>query len=282
MATGTAERDARAARRGALSAESRGPFRWLVRAGFYSRGLTYGLIGILTFALAVGAGTSKTAPNQQGALQLVNQAPLGGVALAVIAVGLLCYALWKLSQAALGHGPEGGGGDDAKDRVFNFFGGLAYVLFFVVALRVLLGGSGSGSGAPRHATAGVLGWPGGPALVGIAGAVMIGISAYQIYDGLSGGFADEVKTGQMGRDERRTFLLLGRVGLTARAGVFALVGYFLIRAAIAFEPGKAVGVDGALARVHRQPYGPWLLGLVAAGLVVFAVYSCLEGRYRRL
>ena len=40
--------------------------------------------------------------------------------------------------------------------MFNFFGGLAYVLFFVVALRVLLGGSGSGSGAPRHATAGVL------------------------------------------------------------------------------------------------------------------------------
>ncbi len=72
------------------------------------------------------------------------------------------------------------------------------------------------------------------------------------------------------------------MGLIARAAVFALIGYFLIRTAIEFDASKAIGVDGALAEVHHQPRGPWLLGLVAAGLLTFAVFSVLEGRYRRL
>jgi hypothetical protein len=86
----------------------------------------------------------------------------------------------------------------------------------------------------------------------------------------------------MGSAERRLFMLLGYVGLAARAVVFGLVGYFLLRTAIDFDPAKAVGVDGALARLHHQPLGPEALGLVAAGLLVFSAFSLLEARYRRL
>jgi hypothetical protein len=77
-------------------------------------------------------------------------------------------------------------------------------------------------------------------------------------------------------------MVSGRIGLTARALVFALVGYFLLRTAIDYDPNRAVGVDGALASLHREPLGQWLLGLVAVGLVTFAVYSLLEAAYRRL
>ena len=86
----------------------------------------------------------------------------------------------------------------------------------------------------------------------------------------------------MGAKERRLFMLLGRVGLTARAVVFAIVGYFLVRTASDYNPSSAVGIDGALARLHDEPLGPWLLGLVAAGLLTFAVFSLLEARHRRL
>ena len=71
-------------------------------------------------------------------------------------------------------------------------------------------------------------------------------------------------------------------GLVARAAVFTLIGYFLIRTAIEFDASKAIGVDGALAKVNDQPLGPWLLGFVGAGLLIFAAFSFLEGRYRRL
>jgi hypothetical protein len=86
----------------------------------------------------------------------------------------------------------------------------------------------------------------------------------------------------MSSHERRLFMVFGRVGLTARALVFALIGYFLLRTAIKFNPEDAIGVDGALARLHHEPLGRWLLGLTAAGLITFAAFSLIEARYRLL
>lgn len=264
------------------AAEGSRPFRWLVRAGFLARALTYAVIGALALALAAGAGTGGAAANQQGALELIASKWPGRLALVVIAAGLLAYAVWKLTQAVFGSGPEGGGGRDLKDRVANASGGIVYIGFFVLAIRVLVGSGGNSNGKPEHAAAGVLGWPGGQVIVGAAGAILLGVSLYQLYEAISGRFANESKTGRMGAHERRVFMVLGRVGLSARALVFALSGYFVLRAAIEFDPSNAVGLDGTLARVNQEPAGPWLLGLVAAGLLVFAAFSVIEGRYRRL
>jgi Domain of Unknown Function (DUF1206) len=204
------------------------------------------------------------------------------VALVIIAAGLLGYALWKLVQAAFGHGPEGGGGADVKDRIANAAGGIAYLILCGVAVRVLLGSAGNSSSQTKHAAAGVLAWPGGQVLVGIAGVALIAISAYQVFDAMRLNFADEIKASEMTDAEYRLFMALGVAGLIARSLVFGLVGYFLLRAAIDFDPAKAVGVNGALAAVHHQPYGPWLLGVVAAGLITFAGFSLMESRYRVL
>jgi hypothetical protein len=247
-----------------------------------SRGITYGVIGGLAVALAAGAGTDGTPANQQGALALIASGWLGKLALAVIAAGLLGYAMWKLSQSLLGGGPEGGGGSGTFDRLANAAGGTAYLLFFAVAVRILAQGGGGSSSGPQHEAAGVLGWPGGPALVGLGGGILIAVSVYQLYDGASGNFAQEAKTQNMGRNERHLFLVLGRVGISARALVFILIGYFLVRTAFDYNPKSAVGVDGTLARLHHQAFGPWLVGLVAVGLLVFAAFSLLEGRFRRL
>jgi Domain of Unknown Function (DUF1206) len=278
----TADRASQNVEREALKVERSRPFELLVRAGFVTRALTYGVIGGIALALAAGVASAPAAPNQQGALAFIARAPLGRLAVGVAAAGLLAYALWKLGQAVFGHGPEGGGGSKPTDRVASAAGGLVYLGFFVVAVRILFGNSSSGSNAPSKTAAGVLGWPGGPVLVGIAGAGLVAISLYQAYDAFQGAFAQDNKLREMGPRERRAFMLLGRVGLIARALVFVLVGYFLLKTAIGFDPHDAVGIDGALARVHRQPFGPWLLGLVAAGLIVFAVFSLFEARFRRL
>jgi Domain of Unknown Function (DUF1206) len=257
-------------------------FRGLVRAGFVARGITYGVIGGLAIAIAVGAGSDGTAPDQQGALALIGRSMVGRVALVVICAGLLAYAIWKLYQGILGRGPEGGGGPGLTDRLGNIGGGVAYLVFFAVAVRILVKGSGGSSGDPRQAARGVLGWPGGPVIVGIAGAALVAISCYQLYDALSGAFAKESKTSQMDPRARDVFLTIGRIGLSARALVFVLIGYFLVRTAIEFKASQAIGVDGALARLHHQPLGAVLLLLVAAGLLTFATFSLLEARYRRL
>ncbi len=264
-------------------AERSRTFRILVRLGFLSRGLTYGLIGALAIALAAGAGTAGTQPDQQGALALVARAPLGFVALIVIAAGLLAYAVWKLTQAIRGRGPEGGGDPSPSSRIASAGAGVGYLLLCGVAVRILVGsGSGSSGGSPKHATAGILAWPGGPWLVGAAGIALIAGCVYQVYYALTDGFADQAKTEEMKPEERRLYYRVGEVGLIARAVVFALCGYFLTQAAITYDSANAVGVDGALARLHHQTLGPWILGLVGIGLLVFAAFSLYEARYRRL
>ena len=56
----------------------------------------------------------------------------------------------------------------------------------------------------------------------------------------------------------------------------------MIKAAVDYNPNKAVGLDGALAKLANHSYGSYLLGIVAAGLVAFAVYSLSDARYRRI
>lgn len=252
----------------------------MVRAGFLARGLTYGITGVLAIALAAGAGGSAT--NQQGALELVARAPLGKLAVIVVAAGLAAYALWKFALAALGTGPEGGGGDGAGQRVRNLAGGVAYIGLLVVAIGVLTGSGSSQSAQTKRTTAGVLGWPGGPELVAAAGALLVVVCAVQAWEALQGKFMQNNKVAQLSRRGRTAFGGVGRFGLTARAAVFTIIGLFLIKSAVEFNPTQAVSLDGALRHTAAQPYGSVLLGLIALGLIAFAAFSFTEARLRRL
>jgi hypothetical protein len=253
-------------------------FEWLARAGFVSRGVIYGIIGILAIKLALGAGGKTT--NQQGALKTIAQQPFGEVLLILVAIGLAGYALWRLIHALLGHGPEDS--DTTFDRVAALGSGIVYGGLCAIAVEILLGSGGNSSGSSHKTTAGVLGWPAGTWLVGIAGAVLIGIGLYQGYRGVSKDFLEDSKTEEMSSRVRRAIKWLGTFGHLARMVVFGLVGVFLIKAAIDFNPKKAVGLDGALAKLAHASYGPFLLGLVAAGLVAFGLYSLTDARYRRI
>ena len=113
-------------------------------------------------------------------------------------------------------------------------------------------------------------------------AILIGVAVYQAYKGLARKFLDDAKTGEMSPGVRRGYTALGVFGYVARAVVFALIGYGLIKAAIDYDPKEAIGLDGALRKLAQASYGPALLGIVAAGLVGFALYSMADARYRKV
>lgn len=265
-----------ARRRGDDAADAK-PLGWLARFGLVARGLVYLIIGVLALKLALGDGGKAT--NQQGALKTIADRPFGKTLLVLVAIGLAGYALWRLVRAAVGHGAEQR--DSGSDRVAALASGVAYGILCVTAVEIA-SGSSTGSGTPKQATAGVLGWSGGTVLVAIAGAVLIGVAAYQTYKGVAKKFLDDAKTSEMGPGVRKGYTALGVFGHVARAVVFALVGYGLIKAAIDYDPHKAVGLDGALRKLADASYGPALLGLVAAGLVGFAAYSIADSRYRKV
>jgi Domain of Unknown Function (DUF1206) len=74
----------------------------------------------------------------------------------------------------------------------------------------------------------------------------------------------------------------GKLGLYSRGTVFLLIGYFFIQTAITADPDKTQGLDGALSKIAQQPYGQWLLGIVAAGLVLYGVFQILTGKNRHM
>jgi hypothetical protein len=252
-------------------------FEVLARAGFVARGVIYGLIGILAVKVALGAGGKTT--NQSGALKTIAHQPFGKVLLILVAIGLAGYSLWRFTRALLGHGREDS--DSSFERLAAFGSGAVYAVVCAIAIEILLGSGGS-SGSPKKPTAGVLGWPGGSWIVGAAGAVLCGVAIYQGYRGVSSDFLDDSKTEEMSPGVRRWITWIGTFGHLARMVVFGLAGVFLIKAAVDYNPNKAVGLDGALAKLANHAYGPVLLGIVACGLVAFALYSLSDARYRRI
>jgi Domain of Unknown Function (DUF1206) len=253
-------------------------FEWLARAGIAARGVIYAIIGVLAIKLALGSGGKTT--NQQGALATIAQQPFGRALLILMAIGLAGYAIWRLVRAAIGHGPEAS--DDTKERISGAASGIGYLSLCITAVSLLIGSGSGGSSDPGGATAGVLGWPGGQILVGIAGLIIIGVGLEEGYKGLTNKFLEKSKTERMSQPVERSFTTLGIFGHLARMVVFALIGYFLVRAAIDYDPDEAVGLDGALASLRDASYGPILLGLVAAGLIGFAAYSMADARYRKV
>jgi hypothetical protein len=256
-----------------------GPFEWFARAGFVARGAVYGIIGVLALKLALGAGGETT--NQQGAMRTLAEQPLGTFLLVLLAIGLGGYAMWRLFRFALGRGPEGA--DSGIERLGALGSGLVYAALCLLAVEILLGArGGSSSGNAKKTTAGVFDWPAGRWLVLLAGLVLIGVGLYQGYRGLTQKFLEDSKTEEMPPEARRWISRIGTVGHLARMVVFGLIGIFVAKAALNYSAKEAIGLDGALAKLQHQTYGHFLLGVVAAGLIAFAVYSISDSRYRRI
>jgi hypothetical protein len=249
----------------------------LARIGLVAKGISYGLVGVLAIGVAAGVGGAAT--SREGALKQLAGSGFGSVVLVLLAAGLACYALWRFVQAATVSED-----DDKKawgKRVAYAGRGLIYASLAFSAAKILVGAGSSQSqnGKAHKTTAVVLSWPGGTWLVGIAGAVFIGVGAWNAYRGVTRKFEDKWTHG-MSATAKTWAGRAGIVGHVARAIVFGLIGIFAIKAALDYNPKDAVGLDGVLQKLAHQSYGPYLLGLTAAGLVAYAIYCFADARYR--
>jgi Domain of Unknown Function (DUF1206) len=255
-------------------------FEPLVRLGYATKGAVYAVIGVLAVMMAVGAGGAST--SSRGALQIIAEQPFGRVLVGVTALGLLGYALWRFVQAI--RDPEGKGAD-AKgiiQRLGYGGSGIVHIGLMVVAARLALMRGGGGGDSQQAWTAKLMAQPFGQWLVGLVGAIVIGIGLYHFYQAYKATFMKEYKTGEMSATERRWAKRCGQFGLVARGVTFGIIGGFLITAAVQADASEAKGLAGALTTLAYQPYGPWLLGVVALGLIAYSVFCFSQARYRHL
>jgi hypothetical protein len=280
VVTPTARHKAREAKFAGRKAANSRYVDWLARAGLTARGLIYALIGIL--ALEIAFGNSGHKADQSGAVRVVASTPIGVLLLWLLVGGFIGMALWRLSEA-LYSAP----GPDGRKASTRLIAGFKVVLYGFIAFGIMK--YALGLGAPKSSdqqtvdlTSTAMREPGGRIIVGIVGAVLIGAGAFLAWRAFTKKFVEEIKTGEMSPQTRRVVVALGRVGGIARGIVFGAAGLFLLIAAVTARAHQAKGVDATLRAFTKTPAGPWLLVLVALGLVVFGLYSFAEARWRRL
>ena len=253
----------------------------LARFGYVAKGFVYAAIGVLALLAAFTTGGKTTGTS--GALQAIANQPFGQILLALIAVGLVGYAIWRLIEAF--NDPDNKG-TDAKgilSRLGYALSGLAYLgVAFNAALLAFGNSSGSsgGSSSKQDWTATVMQQPFGRWLVGIGGALVIGIGFYRIYQAYKTKFRKKLNLSELNAKQEKWLVNISRFGIAARGVVFVMIGFFVIQAAKNYNPQKVKGLDGALQTLAQQPYGKILLGLMALGLIGYAVYLWLQARYR--
>jgi uncharacterized membrane protein YhdT len=259
------------------------PVRFLGRSGFLARGLMYIVIGWIAVEVAFGK-TSQQA-DRTGALQALGRTPGGEVALWIVGTGLFGMAVWRLAEAAFGPPVED---KDKRKAVWVRLSCLAKaVVYAVLGYGVLQYAVGAGSPPSSDQesvdlTATLMRHPGGRATVIVIGLVLIGAGLYLAYQAWRARFRKDLLLSQMGRRTTTIVDWLGRIGGIARGVVGITAGVFLIIAAATAKPNEAKGIDSSLRALTETPLGPWLLVLVALGLIIFGFFSCCEARWRRV
>ena len=217
-------------------------------------------------------------------MKTVADEQFGRFLLGAIAVGLAGYAIWQFARAFLGGNLEGGEEDESIFKRIGYAGrGLFYGALFVSTLLIVLGADEGGDRKKEDkATAYVLDLPAGRYLVGALGLAFVAAGFANLYRGVTRKFREKLKLRKMSGFEDKAYSVIGVVGFVARGVVFGLIGLFLLKAAYEYDPKEAVGIDGALAELAQASYGPFLLGVTAAGLFAFGLYSFVEARYREV
>ncbi len=275
------EQPAREAREKAESGS--GWYAWLARAGLVAKGISFGIVAVLAIGVAVGTGGETT--SRQGALQTLAQHAWGKVLLVLLVLGFVGYAIWRFVQAFAERDDDGDEKGKAKKwgKRAGYVGrGLIYAGLAFTTAKILAGSGGqeSQNEKAQKTTAALLDWPGGRWIVGIAGLAIIGAGLWNLYRGIAKKFEDKWRTGEMSTTERKWGGRAGVAGHLARGVVFGLIGTFVTKAAMDYDPNDAIGLDGALQKLANASYGPWLLGLTAAGLLCYALFCLVDARYR--
>ena len=255
---------------------------WLVRlarVGYFAKGILYLVIGGLAALAALGSRDGETT-GSHGALNAISESGIGRVLLIAIGVGLIGYALWAVVAGTLDAERRGKDAKGVALRVGLAARGLAYGALGLEALRLYLTSRESNGDGEAHWTARLLAMPMGQWIVGGIGVAIIGYALYQFWRAARKNLRKRLHLGSIGADRARLLVRVARFGIAARGVVFLLIGWFVVRAAVRYDPGQAGGIDDSLRALAAQPSGPLLLGVVSLGLIAFGVWQIANARYR--
>ncbi|KUF12010.1 DUF1206 domain-containing protein [Pseudoponticoccus marisrubri] len=245
----------------------------VMRTGYAARAAVYTIVGGLALVAAWRGGSAE---GTQDALAQLRGAPWGQVALWIIALGLVAYMVWRLIDAMYDLDNYG---EDMKGwaaRIGLVVTGIIHGAIGVSVASLALGGGSGGQGGTQSATAELMSLPYGPYLVGAVGVATIGAGIYYMRKGIAEKYKKFIRV--TATTQRLDPLM--KLGCVAEGVVVAIIGGSILYAAITTDPAQAGGIGQALDQVRSAAYGRVLLGIVALGLIGFAVENAVEAIYR--
>ena len=260
---------------------------WLERvaqAGWVARGVVYLLMGFTAVEIARQSAPSDDA-SPQGSIARLGEAPFGRILLAALTVGLALFVVWRVLTIIT---IRGNGAIEWLQRIGYAFSAVLYVTLAWAAGRVVVQGVEPGdSNTVEQVSRAVLGATGGRVLLGVAGLATIGVGIWFLVEqGIRRRFVDDLDgvNAHPGDNEpgRATVVAAGLIGWIGRGLVTMLVGYFVLRAAIRFDPDDARGFDRSLRQAAGTTIGTLLVLACAVGLIAYGVFCLASHRFRSL
>lgn len=250
------------------------------RVGLIAKGIVYCLVGALAFMAAFEIGGKSTQDSgKTGVFQFLLEQPYGKVILALVALGMLCYAVWRIIQAIKDTEDKG---DDAKGigrRIGYLFSGLVYGALAFYAAKLVMGNGGGGNGDSRQTMAQeLLSQPFGQWLLGAVAVGTMAVGIYQFYRAFSGKYMKKVQASRLQPELQQTLIRAGKVGYAARGVVWLIIGYLLLKAALESDSQEAGGSASAFQFLENSSYGSFLLGAVALGLICYGVFMFVRAK----
>ncbi len=251
----------------------------IARVGLATKGVLYLLVGGLAILWAVGEGGAVS--DSHGAVRTVRHAPYGGMLLWVVAVGLAAYALWRALQAAIDLDRKGGW-KGFFQRVGYGVSAAAYAGLALTAVELARGEAAGDHQESKTWVARALSQPYGDLLIALVGIGVAGYGLYHFWSAIRASFEKHLDLGRMSRRQRAVALWVGRTGTAARGVVFLVIGYHLLLAGLHSSARETRDVGGALRTLAQRPHGDLILGVIAAGLILYGTFMLMRARVGRI
>lgn len=257
----------------------------MARLGYGSRGLIYFVMGLLALLISLGNGGNTT--DLQGTIATIGQQPQGRILLWLILIGLICYSLWGLIEAVLNPLHKDNDIKGVAKRVVYLFISISYFILALATYSLITGGArpahnGKQNIQTKSYVAKLLTMPLGQSMVFLVAIIVILAGIFQVYKGIMPRFGQQLYLIKLTQAQLKWVKDFGRFGTISRGIIIILIGIFLIIAAYTSNSNEAKGLDSALMSLIYQPYGIWLMGSIALGLMSFGVYSLLIALFFRL
>ena len=253
----------------------------LERLGYVVRGALYAVMGFLALRIALSQPGGK-ATDLSGSLVWLIGNPFGKVVLVVTIIGLIAYSIWGFVRAIYDPLHRGHDAKGIAARIGFITSALSYLAIVFFALQILGGQGGASHDSTQKTVSTLLTNPAGGAITVVLGVISLGIAIGQFIEAYRATFKNDLKAAEMSKSERDIAIGLGRFGMAARGVTFLVIGWFLIQAGIHHNASDAHGFGGAFLFLLAQPYGRWLVGIIALGFVALGLHSFACARWVRL